>query len=74
MYKVMGFEGASDSRNRSCATMEAERMSSTGPLRQIMRSVRSLEKMSAKQKLVKEFRLSKRALCTCSPSSALDMC
>ena len=47
MYRVIGFEGESDSRKRSWATMEAERTSSTGPLRQMMRSVRSLEKMSA---------------------------
>ena len=47
MYSVIGFEGESDSRKRSWATMEAERTSSTGPLRQMMRSVRSLEKMSA---------------------------
>lgn len=47
MYRVIGFEGASDSRKRSCATMDAERVSFTSPLRQMMRSWSSLEKMSA---------------------------
>lgn len=46
MYNVIGLLGASDSRKRSCATMEAERTSSTGPLRQMIRSVRSFEKIS----------------------------
>jgi len=38
MYSWIGFSGASASRKRSWATMEAETDSSTAPLRQIMRS------------------------------------
>lgn len=38
MYSWIGFSGASASRKRSWATMEAEMDSSTAPLRQIMRS------------------------------------
>ena len=47
MYREMGFSGLSASRKRSCATMEAERDSSTGPFREIMRSFRRREKMSS---------------------------
>lgn len=54
--------------------MEAERMSSTGPLRQIMRSVRSLEKMSAGGVLVWSMGCGKAAAHTCPPSSALKIC
>ena len=46
MYREMGLEGLSASRKSSCATMEAERTSSTSPFRQIMRSFSSREKMS----------------------------
>lgn len=38
MYSWIGFSGASASRKRSWATIEAETDSSTAPLRQIMRS------------------------------------
>lgn len=38
MYSWIGFSGASASRKRSWATMEAETDSSTAPLRQMMRS------------------------------------
>ena len=46
MYRLMGLEGLSASRKSSCATMEAERTSSTSPFRQIMRSFSRREKMS----------------------------
>jgi len=46
MYKVIAFSGASDSRKRSWATMAAETVSFTSPLRQMIRSWRSLEKIS----------------------------
>lgn len=42
----MAFSGPSDSRKRSCATTAAERDSLTSPLRQMIRSCRSLEKIS----------------------------
>jgi hypothetical protein len=38
MYRWMGFWGLSASRKRSWATIEADKVSSTSPLRQTMRS------------------------------------
>ena len=38
IYSWIGFSGASASRKRSWATMDAETDSSTAPLRQMMRS------------------------------------
>lgn len=38
MYRWIGFSGLSASRNNSCATIEADAVSSTSPLRQIIRS------------------------------------
>ena len=38
IYKLIGFSGLSASRKRSCATMFAETVSSTWPLRQMIRS------------------------------------
>lgn len=46
MYSEMGFSGASASRKRSCATMDAETDSSTAPLRQMIRSINRRENMS----------------------------
>lgn len=47
MYRFIGFSGLSASRKSSCATMDAEVVSSTSPLRHTMRSFSSREKMSS---------------------------
>lgn len=49
MYSWIGFSGASASRKRSWATMEAETDSSTAPLRQIMRSFFHVNKIITQQ-------------------------
>lgn len=46
IYNDIGRSGASASRNSSCATMDADTVSSTAPFRQMIRSLRSREKMS----------------------------
>jgi hypothetical protein len=46
MYIEISFLGFSASRNRSCATTSVDMPSSTGPVRKMMRSFRSREKMS----------------------------
>jgi hypothetical protein len=47
MYSEMGLVGALASRNSSCATMLAEVDSSMAPVSEMMRSLRSREKMSS---------------------------
>lgn len=46
IYKFIGFCGFSASRKSSCATTLAEVISSTSPLRQMMRSLSRREKIS----------------------------
>lgn len=81
MYKLMGLCGLSASRKRSWATIEAEVVSSTPPLRQMMRSFSRREKMSSGKRgisvrsryafTVQEPRIEGGSR-TCVPATSLD--